>query len=123
MEHNDYVYIVASRTHVPYVGVTNSVRRRIEQHRSRDNPGFTADYRCHRLVWFERYQYIGNAINREKQIGGQRSGEICGFSHFIAVPSLFAEALLGVAAGGTVAVDADRSLEGSFGTVIVAAVG
>ena len=67
-EHQYYVYIVASRTHVLYVGVTNSVQRRTEQHRGADVPGFTADYRCHRLVWFERFRYIGNAINREKQI-------------------------------------------------------
>ena len=67
-EHHYYVYIVASRTHVLYVGVTNSVERRTEQHRVADVAGFTADYRCNRLVWFECFQYIGNAIAREKQI-------------------------------------------------------
>jgi putative endonuclease len=68
MEQHYYVYIVASRTHVLYVGVTNCIERRVEQHREGDTPGFTADYRCHRLVWFERHQYIENAIRREKQI-------------------------------------------------------
>jgi putative endonuclease len=67
MEHHYYVYIIA-RTHVLYVGVTNCIERRVEQHRDGDTPGFTADYRCHRLVWFERHQYIANAIRREKQI-------------------------------------------------------
>jgi putative endonuclease len=67
-EHRYYVYIVASRTHVLYVGVTNSVWRRTEEHRAADVSGFTADYRCHRLVWYECYRYIDNAINREKQI-------------------------------------------------------
>ncbi len=67
-EHHYYVYIVASRTHVFYVGVTNSVLRRTEEHREAHVPGFTADYRCHRLVWYECYRYINNAINREKQI-------------------------------------------------------
>jgi putative endonuclease len=67
-EHHYYVYIVASRTHVLYVGVTNNVWRRTEEHREAEVPGFTADYRCHRLVWFECCRYINNAIAREKQI-------------------------------------------------------
>jgi putative endonuclease len=68
MEHHYYVYIIASRTHVLNVEVTNCIERRVEQHRDGDTSGFTADYRRHRLVWFERHQYIGNAIRREKQI-------------------------------------------------------
>jgi putative endonuclease len=68
MEHHYYVYIVASRTHVLYVGITNCVERRVDQHREGGTPGFTASYRCHRLVWFEYYRYIDNAIMREKQI-------------------------------------------------------
>jgi putative endonuclease len=67
-EHHYYVYMVASRTHVLYVGVTNNVQRRAGQHREGDGPGFTAAYRCHRLVWFESFRYVDNAINREKQI-------------------------------------------------------
>jgi putative endonuclease len=63
-----YVYIVASRTHVLYVGVTNNVQRRVEQHLAAEGKGFTAAYQCNRLVWFEHYQYINNAITREKQI-------------------------------------------------------
>jgi putative endonuclease len=69
-EHNYYVYIVASRTRVLYCGMTNSVARRTEEHRLGAIPGFNADYRCHRLVWFEHYQYVHNAINREKEIKG-----------------------------------------------------
>jgi putative endonuclease len=67
-EHHYYVYIVASRSHVLYVGVTNNVQRRTEEHREAEMPGFTGDYRCNRLVWFEHYRYIGNALSREKQI-------------------------------------------------------
>ena len=33
-------------------------------------PGFTAQYRCHRLVWFEHYKYVYAALEREKQIKG-----------------------------------------------------
>jgi putative endonuclease len=56
------------RTHVLYIGVTKNVLRRTDQHREGQNPGFTADYRCNRLVWFERYQYVENANDREQQI-------------------------------------------------------
>jgi putative endonuclease len=67
-EHTYYVYIVASRSRVLYCGITNNILRRTEQHREGSIEGFTADYKCTRLVWFERYQYVGNAITREKQI-------------------------------------------------------
>jgi putative endonuclease len=69
-DHHYYVYIVCSRTRVLYCGVTNSVARRTDEHRSAVIPGFTANYRCHRLVWFEHYQYVYNALEREKQIKG-----------------------------------------------------
>jgi putative endonuclease len=39
-EHHYYVYIVASRTHVLYCGMTNSIQRRIEEHRQGLIPGF-----------------------------------------------------------------------------------
>ena len=67
-DHHYYVYIVASRTHVLYCGMTNNIRRRAEEHREARIPGFTATYKCNRLVWFEHSQYVHNAIDREKQI-------------------------------------------------------
>jgi putative endonuclease len=67
-EHHYYVYIVASRTHVLYCGITNSLQRRVTEHRDAAMPGFTETYQCNRLVWFEHYQYVGNALDREKQI-------------------------------------------------------
>jgi putative endonuclease len=73
--HHYYVYIVASRTHVLYCGVTNSLQRRVTEHRDAETPGFTGTYRCNRLVWFECYQYVGNALNREKQIKRWRRGK------------------------------------------------
>jgi putative endonuclease len=71
-DHHYFVYIVASRTHVLYCGMTNSIERRVEEHRRSAVPGFTYTYQCDRLVCFERYQYVRNAINREKQIKGWR---------------------------------------------------
>ena len=67
-DHHYFVYVMASRTHVLYCGITNSLDRRVAEHKSGATPGFTADYRCERLVWFERYQYVRNAIARETEI-------------------------------------------------------
>jgi putative endonuclease len=62
--------MICSRTRVLYRGVTNSVARRSDEHRSALIPGFTAKYRCHRLVCFEHFQYVYHALEREKQIKG-----------------------------------------------------
>jgi putative endonuclease len=67
-DHDYYVYIVASRSHTLYCGVTNSIRRRIQEHRDGTFNGFSSTYNCNRLVWFEYYKYVNNAIDREKQI-------------------------------------------------------
>lgn len=67
-EHAYFVYLIASRSRTLYCGVSNSIRRRTMEHRSCEGDGFTAKYSCWRLVWFERFQYVNNAIAREKQI-------------------------------------------------------
>lgn len=67
-----YTYIVASRTHALYVGMTNDLERRVFEHKEGRTPGFAAQYRCNRLVWFERYASAGGAIAREKQLKGWR---------------------------------------------------
>jgi putative endonuclease len=59
---------MSSRTRVLYCGMTNDLARRVAEHKDGEFRGFSDDYRCHRLVWFERFQYVGNAIAREKQI-------------------------------------------------------
>jgi putative endonuclease len=63
-----YVYIMASRSHNFYVGVTNNIERRVREHKERALDCFTARYNIDRLVWYERYHYVRNAIAREKQI-------------------------------------------------------
>ena len=67
-DHEYYVYILASRSRTLYIGVTNSLIRRIKEHREGTADGFTAKYKIHRLVYFERFQYINNAIAREKYL-------------------------------------------------------
>ena len=51
-----------------YVGVTNDLVRRVYEHQNNLVPGFTAKYICHKLVYFEPFDGIEQAIIREKQI-------------------------------------------------------
>jgi len=60
-----YVYLLASdRNGTLYVGVTNDVVRRIYEHKSKVNPGFTRRYAVDRLVWFEVCDGPTNAFVR-----------------------------------------------------------
>lgn len=66
-----YIYILTNKNHtVLYVGMTNNLKLRIEQHQSKENKGFTKKYDVHKLVYFEKTQYVNNAIKREKLIKG-----------------------------------------------------
>jgi len=67
-EYKFYVYIVASRTKVIYVGVTNSAERRTSEYKKGLSEGFAKKYHCNRLVYYEHYTYINDAIAREKQL-------------------------------------------------------
>src|SRR4051812_34746805 len=62
-----YVYILASKSRVLYVGVTNELAMRVDQHRKAVF-GFTARYRVNRLVYFETAEQPYDAITREKQL-------------------------------------------------------
>ena len=63
-------YIMASRSRTLYIGVTGDLQKRVFQHKWKEQEGFTARYNCDRLVWFERHQYVQNAITREKELKG-----------------------------------------------------
>jgi putative endonuclease len=65
-----YVYIMASRSRVLYVGVTNDLARRVDEHKGGLIAGFTSRYRVTRLVYFEEFVDILDAIAREKEIKG-----------------------------------------------------
>jgi putative endonuclease len=67
-EYNFYVYILSSRSRNLYVGMTNNIRKRVFEHRQETPASFTAHYKINRLVYFERYQYVNNAIAREKEL-------------------------------------------------------
>ncbi len=65
-----FIYILASKKNgTLYIGVTNSIERRIEEHKNKLDPNcFTAKYDVNILVYFETFQYIDDAIKREKQL-------------------------------------------------------
>ena len=63
-------YIVASRSHTLYIGMTGNLLKRVFEHKQRTHQGFSAKYNCNRLVWFERFTGPRNAIAREKQLKG-----------------------------------------------------
>ena len=66
-----YVYILTNKVHtVLYTGATNSLSRRIWQHKNKIMPGFTSRYNLNCLLYFEEFRDINNAIAREKQIKG-----------------------------------------------------
>jgi putative endonuclease len=67
-----YVYLVASKSRVLYIGVTSRLEERIREHKAGSFDGFTAQYRVHRLVCYEAFQNIVPAIRREKQIKSWR---------------------------------------------------
>ncbi len=75
-EFNGYVYILTNKTRsVLYIGVTNSLERRVFEHKVRLHPdGFAARYECDRLIYFEGYSDMSNAIIREKQLKKWKRG-------------------------------------------------
>jgi putative endonuclease len=67
-----YVYILASRSRVLYIGLTNDLERRVFEHQRKLVTGFTSKYNVSRLVYFELFEQVRDAIAREKQLKGWR---------------------------------------------------
>ncbi|HUF41286.1 MAG TPA: GIY-YIG nuclease family protein [Verrucomicrobiae bacterium] len=65
-----YVYIMANPSRTLYVGVTNDLERRVQQHKLKQIPGFTAKYNITQLVYYEETADVLAAIAREKTIKG-----------------------------------------------------
>ena len=72
MHRKFWVYIMASRTGTLYIGVTNNLEVRVQQHKAGEIEGFSSKYRCTRLVYYESFDSVLKAIGREKQAGGGR---------------------------------------------------
>ena len=75
---NFYVYIITNkRNSVLYIGVTNNLKRRIEEHKKKYTKGFASKYNVDKLVYFEHFNYINDAIQREKRLkSGKENGKI-----------------------------------------------
>jgi putative endonuclease len=64
-----YIYLLTNKySTVLYTGVTNDLGRRVDEHKSKLHEGFTKKYNVDRLVYYEVYSDINDAIDREKQI-------------------------------------------------------
>lgn len=69
MEKPGYVYMMANRKNgTIYLGVTSDLVKRVWEHREGVVPGFTKRYGCKRLVWFEAFEDIQQARQRELQM-------------------------------------------------------
>jgi putative endonuclease len=63
-----HVYMMASASGVLYVGVTRDLERRVLEHKSQARVGFSSHYKTSKLVYFEAFGQVKNAIAREKQL-------------------------------------------------------
>ena len=64
-----YVYIMTNKRYgTLYTGVTSNLIQRVWQHKNKITPGFTSKYNLHKLVYYEQYGNILEAIKREKNI-------------------------------------------------------
>lgn len=62
------IYIMASRSRTLYIGVTSNLFRRVWQHKNGTYGGFTSQYNITRLIYYEEFVLMQNAIAREKQL-------------------------------------------------------
>ena len=74
--HNYYVYILTnSLKTVLYIGVTNNLYRRLREHyqdSKTKKKTFAGKYNCYNLIYYEYFQFINHAIDREKELKGWR---------------------------------------------------
>jgi len=69
MEKQAYIYFMSNRYNkVLYVGITSNLIKRVWEHKNKVVDGFTKRYNLNKLVYYEIYDDIETAINREKQI-------------------------------------------------------
>src|ERR1700747_741423 len=65
-----FVYIMSNRSKTLYTGITGNLIQRVRRHKLGIASRFTTKYRLDRLVYFERFEDVHNAIEREKEIKG-----------------------------------------------------
>lgn len=65
-----YVYIMASKSKMLYTGVTNNLQRRVWEHKNGRIPGYTSKYNINKLVFYDAFSDVKDAITAEKKIKG-----------------------------------------------------
>jgi len=69
MGNEAYIYFMTNHyNNVLYIGVTNDIVRRVAEHKAKINKGFTYKYNCDKLVYYETFNLMTDAIAREKQL-------------------------------------------------------
>ena len=78
MDRYSYVYLLTNKHNsVIYTGVTTGLIKRINQHKNKQTPGFSTRYHLDKLVYYEVFESIIEAIKREKQIkAGSRKDKL-----------------------------------------------
>ena len=79
MPKKGFTYITTNDNHpVLYTGATSTLKDRIDRHRNKKyKNAFTGRYNVYKLVWFQEFEWIGDALAREKQIkAGSRKKKI-----------------------------------------------
>ncbi len=67
--YNFWVYIMTNEHDtVLYIGMTNDLAKRVSEHRAGEIPGFTVNYLCKKLIYYEHCTDVRDAIAREKQL-------------------------------------------------------
>ena len=72
MHEKFWVYIMSSRPGTLYIGMTNNIDKRVQEHKRGLIEGFSKKYKCTRLVYYESFDDVRKAIGREKQLKGWR---------------------------------------------------
>jgi putative endonuclease len=65
-----FTYIMARRSRTLYIGITSDLQKRVFEHQQKTHEGFSARYNCNRLVWFQCFGNVSEAIQREKELKG-----------------------------------------------------
>ena len=78
MDRYSYVYLLTNNNNsVIYTGVTTGLIKRINQHKHKQTPGFSSRYNLSKLVYYEVFETVNDAIKREKQIkAGSRKDKL-----------------------------------------------
>jgi putative endonuclease len=64
-----YIYIMSNKLRTTlYIGVTSNLINRVNQHKNNNGSSFTTKYKCHDLIYYECFELIESAIEREKQL-------------------------------------------------------